>query len=179
MQQIAKIFPRGRLPRIAATMMIAGIGLTGIGQKADTKATLQQPVVPQPSAAKQRHIFPRLQIGKASWYGRAFQGKKTANGETFNMNMLTAAHRTLPLGSWVRVTNLKNRKSVLVRINDRGPVITSRVLDLSYAAARMLGLGGVGRVSLQQVRQDDPQTINEMLAEMPPLQPFPYYALSN
>jgi rare lipoprotein A len=80
------------------------------------------------------------QTGCASWYGKLFHGRRTANGERFNMNALTAAHRTLPLGSYVRVTNPATNDSVVVRINDRGPYARGRVIDLSYAAARVLHL---------------------------------------
>jgi rare lipoprotein A len=83
-----------------------------------------------------------IETGKASWYGRFHHGKATASGERFDMNAMTAAHRTLPLGTHVRVTNLANGRSVDVRINDRGPAVADRVIDLSYAAAR--ALGGVG-----------------------------------
>jgi len=95
----------------------------------------------------------KFQVGKASWYGRVFQHKKTASGEPYDMHDFTAAHRTLPMGSWVKVTNLKNDKSVMVRINDRGPVMKSRILDLSYGAAMILGLGdqGVARVRLDVI----------------------------
>src|SRR5215471_7455581 len=86
----------------------------------------------------------KFQVGRASWYGRLFQYHKTASGEPYDMHDFTAAHRTLPLGSWVKVTNLKNDKSVMVRINDRGPVLRSRILDLSYGAAMILGMGDVG-----------------------------------
>jgi rare lipoprotein A len=89
------------------------------------------------------------QVGKASWYGPHFQGKETASGETFDMYDLTAAHRTLPMGSLVRVTNLKNGHQVTVRINDRGPVYHSRIIDLSYKAAKILGLKAEG---IQTVR---------------------------
>jgi peptidoglycan lytic transglycosylase len=95
----------------------------------------------------------KYQVGKASWYGRLFQHHKTASGEPYDMNDFTAAHRTLPLGSWVKVTNLKNDKSVMVRINDRGPVMKSRILDLSYGAAMILGIGddGVAKVRLDVI----------------------------
>ena len=95
----------------------------------------------------------KFQVGKASWYGRVFQHKKTASGEPYDMHDFTAAHRSLPLGSWVKVTNLKNDKSVMVRINDRGPVMKSRILDLSYGAAMILGLGndGVAKVRLDVI----------------------------
>ncbi|WP_414450555.1 septal ring lytic transglycosylase RlpA family protein [Burkholderia sp. 22PA0099] len=90
------------------------------------------------------------QTGRASWYGRAFHGKRTANGERFDMNELTAAHRTLPLSSYVKVINQSNGKSVVVKINDRGPFARGRVLDLSYAAAKLIGVvkAGTARVKI-------------------------------
>ncbi len=80
------------------------------------------------------------QEGKISWYGPGFQGRLTANGEIFDKNELTMAHRRLPFGSRVRVTNLKNGRSVIVRVNDRGPFIAGRVGDLSRAAAEKIGM---------------------------------------
>jgi rare lipoprotein A len=82
--------------------------------------------------------------GEASYYADRFNGRTTANGETFDINQLTAAHRTLPFGTRVRVTNLKNQKSVVVRINDRGPYAKGRVIDLSPAAARRIDMIGMG-----------------------------------
>ncbi|HEY7388936.1 MAG TPA: septal ring lytic transglycosylase RlpA family protein [Bryobacteraceae bacterium] len=95
------------------------------------------------------HRPKKAQVGKASWYGRIFQHHKTASGEPYNMFELTAAHRTLPLGSWVKVVDLKTDRSVVVRINDRGPVAPNRIIDLSYGAARILGMNGVDRVRLE------------------------------
>src|SRR5271168_2000974 len=92
-----------------------------------------------------------FQVGTASWYGEQFQGKQTASGEPFNMSDFTAAHPSLPLGSYVKVTNLRNGKAVVVRINDRGPVVDGRIIDLSYNAARVLGFKDRG---LQRVRLD-------------------------
>jgi len=89
-----------------------------------------------------------LQSGAASWYGSGFHGKRTANGERFNTHALTAAHKTLPFGTKLRVTNERTGKSVVVRINDRGPYAHGRVLDLSKAAAQAVGISGVGRVTL-------------------------------
>ena len=85
----------------------------------------------------------------ASWYGADFHGKKTANGERFNMYAMTAAHRSLPLSSYAEVTNLKNHRSVIVRINDRGPFHGKRAMDLSYAAAKELGIKGTGSVRIK------------------------------
>ena len=87
-------------------------------------------------------------VVKASWYGPGFHGKKTASGERFDMHSMTAAHKKLPMGSIVRVTNFKSKKSVIVRINDRGPYHKGRSLDLSYAAAIKLGISGVERVKI-------------------------------
>jgi len=92
----------------------------------------------------------RVAQGLASYYGDAFQGKKTASGELYDKGAYTCAHRTLPFGTRIRVTNLKNKKSVLVRVNDRGPWVEGRIVDLSYAAARDIGMisDGVVRVKL-------------------------------
>lgn len=82
--------------------------------------------------------------GIASWYGADFHGLPTSNGEIYNMHDMTAAHKTLPLGLFVKVTNKKNRKSCLVRLNDRGPFVAGRIIDLSYAAAKEIGSSDVG-----------------------------------
>jgi len=95
-----------------------------------------------------------IQTGKASWYGRRFQGHRTASGEAFDLNMLTCAHRTLPIGTLLRVTNLTNRRSIMVRVNDRGPVGAGLIVDLSYAAARSLGFNGRGRAHVRLERVD-------------------------
>jgi len=94
--------------------------------------------VPKKSEAKP------YQMGNASWYGELFQGKETASGETYDMYRYTAAHMQLPLGTWVKVTNLKNNKFVVVRVNDRGPVTPGRIIDLSYSAAKQLNMAGRG-----------------------------------
>jgi rare lipoprotein A len=95
--------------------------------------------------------------GVASYYADEFHGKLTSNGEAFNMNDLTAAHRTFPFGTNVRVTNLENSKSVVVRINDRGPFKDGRIIDLSLAAAKELDLmlNGTGRVKLEVLEWGD------------------------
>ena len=91
------------------------------------------------------------QRGQASWYGPGFHGRRTANGEVFNTNALTAAHRSLPFGTRVRVVNEKTGRSVVVRINDRGPYAKGRIIDLAHAAAQQIGMAGVATVSLQAV----------------------------
>ncbi len=90
-------------------------------------------------------------VGIASWYGPGFHGRLTASGEVYDQYQLTAAHRTLPLPSFLRVTNVANYRSVIVRVNDRGPYHGNRIIDLSYAAAQVLGFDGLATVSLETV----------------------------
>jgi rare lipoprotein A len=90
-----------------------------------------------------------LETGIASWYGDPFNGRPTASGEIFDMHKLTAAHRTLPLGSVVRVENLSNHQKVDVKINDRGPFVAGRIIDLAYAAAQQISMPGTASVTLQ------------------------------
>lgn len=99
-------------------------------------------------------LAPFAEVGLASWYGNRHAGRKTASGEPFDPGALTAAHRTLPLGALVRVTNLGNRRTVEVRINDRGPFDTSRIIDLSKHAAEVLGFtdDGTTRVRIELIR---------------------------
>lgn len=96
--------------------------------------------------------------GKASWYGTKFHGRRTANGEIYNMYAMSAAHKTLPLPSYAKVTNLDNGRSIIVRINDRGPFVHGRIIDLSYTAAQKLGYvnKGVARVEVEAL---DPNTL--------------------
>ena len=98
--------------------------------------------------------------GTASWYGKKFHGKRTSSGEPYDMYAMTAAHKTLPLPSYVRVRNLDNDRSVIVRVNDRGPFLHDRLIDLSYAAAAKLGIlgNGTGRVEVEAVAPNEPAT---------------------
>ena len=111
------------------------------------------PVMEAPLVAlKSEPIKPiKVWTGNASWYGPNFDGKKTANGERFNAESLTAAHPNLPFGSWVRIVNTRNGKFEMVRINDRGPYQEGREIDVSYRVARKLGLihSGVAQVRLE------------------------------
>lgn len=100
---------------------------------------------------------PLVQTGIASWYGKQFHGNKTSIGETYNMYAMSAAHPTMPLPSYARVTNLENGKAVIVRVNDRGPFLNDRIIDMSYAAATALGYAGKGtaRVRVERLTADD------------------------
>ncbi|MCW8828845.1 MAG: septal ring lytic transglycosylase RlpA family protein [Gammaproteobacteria bacterium] len=99
-----------------------------------------------------------VERGIASWYGRKFHGRKTSNGETYNMYAMTAAHKTLPIPSYVQVTNLDNGKRIVVRVNDRGPFHEGRIIDLSYTAAQKLDIvgHGTGRVEVRAIEAGQP-----------------------
>lgn len=113
-----------------------------------------QPKEHKPSKSTNRTKYYTM-TGIASYYGPGFHGKKTSSGEILNQNALTAAHRTIPFNSYINVTNLKNHKSVVVRVNDHGPKLKSRILDISVAGARALGFikNGIVPVSLQVVNR--------------------------
>ena len=116
-------------------------------------AVAPQPVQPPAPPIPQPRVI-SVSTGEASWYGPGFYGNRTANGEVFRPGTLTAAHRTLPFGTKVRVTNLGNGRSTVVRINDRGPFIGHRVIDLAHGAANKLGLvaSGIAQVRLEVLR---------------------------
>lgn len=155
--------------RFGAGLLIMGLALSASAKDAATVSPSPvKEATPNTQAGSKAGRKPRrwLQVGVASWYGSHFQGRKTAAGEQFDMNLMTCAHPTLPMGTWLRVTNLKNRKTAYVRVNDRGPVLEGRIVDLSYAAARVLGLPGVGKVQLETVRQDDPDLARALLAQV-------------
>ncbi len=99
------------------------------------------------------------EAGTASWYGTKFHGKQTANGEIYDLYKMTAAHKTLPLPSYVKVTNLQNKRSVVVRVNDRGPFIEDRLIDLSYVAAKKLGYADNGLASVH-IEGIDPESFS-------------------
>jgi rare lipoprotein A len=142
---------RRRIAHGLAIIILVSLGAaqgptsSGSGNTRNPSTNLSKDINP-----KKTHPKP-FQIGTASWYGDYFEGKQTASGEPYNMYDLTAAHPSLPLGTWVRVTNLRNRKVVLVRINDRGPVVPGRIIDLSYSAAKVLHFKDQG---IQRVRLD-------------------------
>ena len=98
---------------------------------------------------------PMREVGIASWYGRPFHGRRTATGERYDMNRLSAAHKTMPLPSYARVRNLENGRELIVKVNDRGPFYSGRVIDLSRAAARKLGIRGLARVEVTRLTHDE------------------------
>ena len=98
------------------------------------------------------------QRGIASWYGKDFHGKKTSNGEIYNMYAMTAAHKTLPLGTFVRVHSLENNRRVEVRVNDRGPFVRGRIIDMSYTAAKDIGIVGPGTARVEVIALATPAT---------------------
>ena len=113
--------------------------------------------------------------GHASWYGKKFHGKKTANGESYNMYAISAAHKTLPLGTWVSVSNLDNNKKINVRINDRGPFVKGRIIDLSYAAAKKIGIVGPGTARVKIVALGHARQNRTKIEPGPEFIPVDYY----
>ncbi len=151
-----------RLPIMAGLALSIMLGLTGAKAAEPASTNINpQPVNKNDKSPQKQAKHRWYQIGRASWYGKYFQGRETASGETYNMYGLTCAHRSLPLGTILRVTNLRNHKSVVVRVNDRGPYPENRVVDLSYAAASFLGFSERG---LAPVRLDvlQPSEISEL-----------------
>ena len=154
---------------LASVLLVVSLGAaqgpTSSGSKDTQSTTPRNAAAGSKSGSRAKTIHHRAyQVGTASWYGEYFEGRATASGEPYNMHDLTAAHPTLPLGSWVRVTNLHNGRIVYVRINDRGPIIAGRIIDLSYGAAQVLHFQNKG---LQQVRLDlasPPEAAPEQLA---------------
>lgn len=140
-----------------ALMLLIGLTIPVLTQFQPQKAQ-KDPIVTvkeavQPKTKKLALDFDKRILGKASWYGVPFHGRRTANGEIYNMHTLTAAHKTLPFDSIVKVTNQLNNESIIVRINDRGPYINGRDIDLSYGAAKQLNMlhSGVIPVKLEVI----------------------------
>jgi rare lipoprotein A len=152
---------RGNIARTLATVLL--VASLGAAQRPTSSESVNTRNRISPGKVARSKPY---QIGTASWYGDYFQGRPTASGEPYNMYDLTAAHPTLPLGSFVRVTNLRNGRAVVVRINDRGPVVPGRIIDLSYNTARVLQFKsqGLQRVRLDVVRQTaQPQVVTAAL----------------
>jgi len=141
---------------LASVLIVVSLGAaqgpTSSGSKDTQSTTPRNEAAGSKSGSRAKTIHHQpYQVGTASWYGEYFEGRATASDEPYRMRELTAAHPTLPLGSWVRVTNLHNGRVVFVRINDRGPIIPGRIIDLSYGAAQVLHFQNRG---LQRVRLD-------------------------
>ena len=142
-------------PRLAHGLMI-GLMIVGLGaaqgpNNSEASSAPSRSAQIKPEIHKQAAKTKPYQVGTASWYGEYFDGKPTASGEDYDMYDMTAAHPTLPLGSYVRVTNLRNGRAVVVKVNDRGPIVEGRIIDLSYGAAQALQFQERG---LQKVRLD-------------------------
>jgi rare lipoprotein A len=143
MFNIKKVLLQGTL----CALLIASLGLLGCSGKEEGDEAAGAEIKTQDAAPQKTHE----EVGEASWYGPGFHGRKTASGETFDQREMTAAHPELPLGTEVEVTNLENKKKVEVEITDRGPYVKDRVIDLSKAAAKKLGMKeqGVSTVKIE------------------------------
>ena len=130
----------------AIALLLAVVAISACGHRKQAGTRPRRPAIPRPIGY--------TETGTASWYGVPYHGRQAANGEIYDMEQLTAAHRTLPFETWVKVQNLTNRKSVEVRITDRGPFVGERIIDLSHAAARAIEMIGPGtaRVRLEIIR---------------------------
>lgn len=141
-------FPRRLALLSAIALVAAGCAHKTYAPQAPAPAPLPQPSAPsaRPPAVETQPAIPGQYVeeGVASWYGIPFDGHRTSNGEIYDMHAFTAAHRTLPFGSMVRVTNLRNGMQTEVRINDRGPFVANRIIDLSLSAAQAIGMVGPG-----------------------------------
>jgi rare lipoprotein A len=136
---------------LALACIVASLGAAQGPNISEATPTPNRSIRGKPEVRKQAGKTKPYQVGTASWYGHNFQGKPTASGEPYEMYDMTAAHLTLPMGSYVRVTNLRNGREVIVRVNDRGPIVPGRIIDLSYGAAQALQFRQKG---LQRVRLD-------------------------
>src|SRR5579872_443770 len=158
---------------LAIAFLIVGLGAA---QGPNISEAKPAPVssVRQVSQVRQQVSKP-YQIGTASWYGENFDGKPTASGEPYDMYDMTAAHLKLPMGSYVKVTNLRNGRSVVVRVNDRGPIVPGRIIDLSYGAAQALQFKqrGLQRVRLDLVNPRDQKPTYPTVAYNHPLAKLP------
>jgi rare lipoprotein A len=132
-------------------LLVVGLGAAQGPNNSEASSAPSRSTQIQPEKHRQAGKLRPYQVGTASWYGDDFDGKPTASGEDYDMYDMTAAHPSLPLGSYVRVTNLHNGRAVVVKVNDRGPIVPGRIIDLSYGAAHALEFEHRG---LQRVRLD-------------------------
>ena len=160
---------------LTIAFLIVGLGAAQGPNISEAKPAPVSSVQLQPIVRKQVKTKP-FQVGTASWYGETFEGKPTASGEPYDMYDMTAAHLTLPMGSYVKVTNLHNGRSVIVRVNDRGPVVPGRIIDVSYGAAQALQFrhSGLQRVRLDLVSpQQLPANYQTLAYNHPPVAQLP------
>jgi rare lipoprotein A len=136
---------------LAIACLIVGLGAAQGPNISEATAAPVSSVHAKPEVRPQVNQTKPYQVGTASWYGQIFEGKPTASGEPYDMYDMTAAHLKLPMGSYVKVTNLRNGRAVVVRVNDRGPIVPGRIIDLSFGAAQALQFKARG---LQRVRLD-------------------------
>jgi len=167
---------------LAITSMIVGLGAAQGPNISEATAAPVSSVQARPEVRQQVDKTKPYQVGTASWYGKIFHGKPTASGEPYDMYDMTAAHLKLPMGSYVKVTNLRNGRAVVVRVNDRGPIVPGRIIDLSYGAAQALQFKarGLQRVRLDVVKPADQklahhaiQTLQTVAMNRPPLAKLP------
>jgi rare lipoprotein A len=159
-----------------AALLVIGLGAAQGPNNSEASSAPDKSAQIKPEIRKQAKSQP-YQVGTASWYGEDFEGKTTASGEDYEMYDMTAAHPTLPLGSYVRVTNLRNGRAVVVKVNDRGPIVEGRIIDLSYGAAQALQFQqrGLQRVRLDVVKKGTSQhrpvlqtiALNHPVAQLP------------
>lgn len=148
------LFPRKQLHNILSVTLICALILSGCNSEQSSEQA--KPVTEQATQASQQkesatNVPVHKEVGEASWYGPGFHGKETSSGETFDQKKMTAAHPSLPIGTKVEVTNLENKKKVEVKINDRGPYVDNRAIDLSSAAADKLKMKKEGTVPVKIV----------------------------
>jgi rare lipoprotein A len=161
---------------LALAFLVASLGAAQGPNISEAPPAPTNPIPTKPEVHKQGGRPKPYQIGTASWYGQNFHGKPTASGELYDMYDMTAAHLTLPMGSYVRVTNLRNGRAVVVRVNDRGPIVPGRIIDLSYGAAQALQFRqrGLQRVRLDLVNPPQPKPAYQTLAyNRPPVAQLP------
>ena len=143
---------------VSALLLSVGFAAASDPGTTKVKTPAASPNAPSKSTPSARNQGKKAQVGQASWYGKAFHGRPTASGEDYDMFQLTAAHRSLPLGTYVKVTNLRNGKWAVLKVNDRGPYVGNRILDVSYGAAQVLNFRGRG-VEKVKVEVVEPQTM--------------------
>jgi rare lipoprotein A (peptidoglycan hydrolase) len=154
----SSIVHRGPRTLTAVSLLLGSWGVWGCAAVAPHAETRPPGTAVHPTATPTTSTG-RAEVGLASWYGEFHQGQSTASGETFDMRRLTAAHRTLPLGTRLRVTNLENGRVVHVRVNDRGPYEPGRVIDVSRGAARVLGIVEQGVVPVRLEVEDGDRVV--------------------